>query len=149
VHEVAHQWWYSMVGNDQTLYPWLDEALTEYSVAVYEGFVGDQAGYDARVGIFRRQFIDFEATFGEVPIGQAVSAYSEDAYAAIVYRKGASFFDNLLQLLGPEAFRAGLQAYLMQYRYRVATPFDFQTVMEQSSGLSLDDWFNLWVGYSN
>jgi hypothetical protein len=37
----------------------------------------------------------------------------------------------------------------MQYRYRVATPFDFQTVMEQSSGLNLDDWFNLWVGYSN
>ena len=149
VHEVGHQWWYSMVGNDQTLYPWLDEALTEYSVAVYEGFVRGQAGYDDRLGIFQRQFTDFEAVRGVIPIGQAVSAYDVDAYSMIVYRKGGAFFDGLLQLLGPDAFRAGLQTYLSEYRYRVATPGDLQTVLEQSSGLELDDWFNLWVGYSN
>jgi aminopeptidase N len=66
-----------------------------------------------------------------------------------VYRKGAAFFDGLLQLLGPEAFGAGLQAYLADYRYRVATPFDLQTALEQSSGIELDAWFFEWVGYSN
>ena len=30
-HETAHQWWYSVVGNDEVSEPWLDEALTEYS----------------------------------------------------------------------------------------------------------------------
>ncbi len=24
VHEVLHQWWYSLVGNDQVNEPWLD-----------------------------------------------------------------------------------------------------------------------------
>jgi aminopeptidase N len=35
VHETAHQWWYSMVGNDQILEPWLDESLADYSEVVY------------------------------------------------------------------------------------------------------------------
>jgi hypothetical protein len=30
-HEVAHQWWYGVVGNDIYHQPWLDEALAQYS----------------------------------------------------------------------------------------------------------------------
>ena len=30
-HEVAHQWWYGSVANDQAAEPWLDEALATYS----------------------------------------------------------------------------------------------------------------------
>ena len=35
IHETAHQWWYGMVGNDEYKYPWLDEALTEYSTILF------------------------------------------------------------------------------------------------------------------
>jgi hypothetical protein len=34
-HEVAHQWWFGVVGNDQIDEPWLDEALTQYSTMLY------------------------------------------------------------------------------------------------------------------
>ncbi len=34
-HETAHQWWYSVIGNDEISEPWLDEALTEYSTVLY------------------------------------------------------------------------------------------------------------------
>jgi hypothetical protein len=34
-HEVAHQWWYASVGNDQAMMPWLDEALATYSEYVF------------------------------------------------------------------------------------------------------------------
>jgi Peptidase family M1 domain len=30
-HEVAHQWWYGLVGNDQYREPWLDESFAQYS----------------------------------------------------------------------------------------------------------------------
>src|ERR1041384_3632946 len=33
VHEVGHQWFYGLVGNDQYRDPWLDEALTNYAEA--------------------------------------------------------------------------------------------------------------------
>jgi hypothetical protein len=34
-HEVAHQWWYASVGNDQVREPWLDEALAELSTRLW------------------------------------------------------------------------------------------------------------------
>ena len=33
-HEVAHQWWYSLVGNDQIDEPWLDEAFAQFTTAL-------------------------------------------------------------------------------------------------------------------
>ena len=35
VHEIAHQWWFGLVGNDQATEPWLDEALAVYSEAIF------------------------------------------------------------------------------------------------------------------
>ena len=43
VHETAHQWWYGMVGNDEYTFPWLDEALTEYSTIL---FYDNNEGYN-------------------------------------------------------------------------------------------------------
>ena len=34
-HELAHQWWYGVVGNDVIADPWLDEALATYSSVIY------------------------------------------------------------------------------------------------------------------
>jgi hypothetical protein len=42
-HETAHQWWYSVVGNDPYLHPWLDEGLAEYSAFDYYRTVFGQA----------------------------------------------------------------------------------------------------------
>ncbi|MFD0636300.1 hypothetical protein ACFQ9X_36765 [Catenulispora yoronensis] len=36
-HEVAHQWWFGLVGDDQYRHPWLDEAFAEYSAEQFEG----------------------------------------------------------------------------------------------------------------
>lgn len=35
VHEVAHLWWFDLVGNDTQREPWLDEALANYASFVY------------------------------------------------------------------------------------------------------------------
>ncbi len=35
VHEVAHDWFYNMVGNDQGREPWLDEAMAQYMTWQY------------------------------------------------------------------------------------------------------------------
>src|SRR5690606_28129598 len=96
-HEVAHQWWYSMVGNDQTLFPWLDEALTEYSVALYYAYMDGEQGYNSIVQSFADQFTAYEQVAQQQQVGDAVSDYSEDAYGPIVYRKGAYFFHLLSQ----------------------------------------------------
>lgn len=149
VHEVAHQWWYGMVGNDQILYPWLDEALTDYSVALYAQMTDGAAGYQDYIEIFQADYTGYEAVAGSQAIGGAAPSYIQDGYSPIVYRKGAIFFHTLMQTLGFERFIEALRLYLATYRYRVATPFDLQNALEQSYGGQLDSLFLEWVGYSN
>ncbi|MFI2410620.1 M1 family metallopeptidase [Streptomyces sp. NPDC018947] len=38
VHEIAHQWWYGIVGNDQYASPWLDESFAQYANARFYGW---------------------------------------------------------------------------------------------------------------
>lgn len=38
VHEVAHQWWYGIVGNDEYASPWLDESFAQYANARFYGW---------------------------------------------------------------------------------------------------------------
>lgn len=148
VHEVAHQWWYSMVGNDQTLYPFLDEALTEYSVSVYWRYIGGEAGYEAAISAEQQRFESF-AGGAEMKIGFTPSDYNTETYSRIVYGKGAYFFHTLSTVLGQDIFLTAIQRYLSDYRYGIATPFDLQTVLETTSGMQLDALFLEWVGYSN
>ena len=35
VHEIAHQWWYGVVGNDEYNHAWMDEGLAEYSTLLF------------------------------------------------------------------------------------------------------------------
>jgi hypothetical protein len=39
VHEVAHQWFYSLVGNNQARDPWLDEGITSWAQARADGML--------------------------------------------------------------------------------------------------------------
>ncbi len=147
VHEVAHQWWYALVGNHQVDFPWLDEALTEWSVAYYAEATGGT--YQEYIDIFRQEYQQWESERGALVIGQPALAYETAAYSPVVYRKGATFFDVLRQTLGDGAFFAALRTYFERYQYAIATPFDLQTVLEEQHGAELDALFFEWVGYSN
>jgi hypothetical protein len=147
VHEVAHQWWYNQVGNDQPAVPWLDEGLAEWSMYVY---------FLRRYGLSRadqlRQLRWEMPVAGlanrnaDAPIGLPVKDYPRDSYETIVYGKGALFFATLRDEIGPEAFGNLLRTYLERYRWRIATPADFQSLAEEVSGKDLDALFAEWVG---
>ncbi|MFP4323808.1 MAG: M1 family aminopeptidase, partial [Anaerolineales bacterium] len=125
----------------------LDEALTEWSVALYaEDAYGTYAEY---IDIFRQEYQQWEQERGISVIGQPAPAYSTAAYSPVVYRKGAIFFHRLREQLGDAAFFAALRAYFTNYQYDIATPFDLQSILEAQHGAELDALFFEWVGYSN
>jgi hypothetical protein len=144
VHEVAHQWFYALIGDDQLLEPWLDEAAATYMTALYyekEVSSGRASGYLSDLRSLVRQQAD-----PDLPIGLPVEAYaSENEYAVFVYFKGALFFDALRGRLGEAAFQSFLKAYYEQELYRVASAADFQSVAEASCDCSLASLFDLWV----
>jgi hypothetical protein len=142
VHEVGHQWFYSLIGDDQLLEPWLDEAAASYTeVLYYEHVLGPQVLPDVLEQSWN--WLDF-ANDPTAPIGGSVDSYGDD-YGAIVYGKGALFFDALRRELGDDVFFAFLHAYYNRYVYGFATTAGFQAVAEETCACDLDPLFDLWV----
>jgi hypothetical protein len=148
VHETAHQWWYSLVGNDQTQHPWLDEALAQYSVALYIRDLEGEAAYDTALESFRYQYDNFiQANPDQVKvIGEPVVDYPGSAYFFVVYQRGPLFFGALEDAYGFEATLRLLQDYFIAYRYGIATPGDMLSSFEGSLGENLDALFAEWIG---
>lgn len=145
VHEVAHQWWYNQVGNDQVLTPWLDEGLTEFSMYLYyRGRYGEPVAERLRQLRWEIPVASVAARGADVTIGRPVRDYREH-YETLVYGRGALFFATLRDELGPAKFETLLRTYLQRYRWRIATPADFQAVAEEVAGRDLDALFNEWV----
>ncbi len=146
VHETAHQWWYSLVGNDQLDEPWLDEALTNYSVVVYfEDVYGPELAQMFVENYFVRNYEDIVNAGRDEAVGQPVAAFSEDQYGPIVYIKGPLFFHYLRQQVGDETFFAILQTYFRRYRYGIATPQGFLAVANEVSGQDITPLYEEWI----
>ena len=142
-HETAHQWFYSVVGNDQIDEPWLDEALAQYATLQYwedvEGAAGARGFRDSLEGRWER------VDFAEIPIGLPVAAYSAGEYGAIVYGRGPLFLEALEERMDEEDFDAFLQDYYQTHRWRIATTEDFHRLAETHCGCDLDLMFDQWV----
>ncbi len=143
-HEVAHQWWYGLVGSHSVHEPWLDEALATYSALInLEDIQGRQAGasllaiWKDTVGPRRP---------GDAPVNSSSLAFSTwGPYHATVYTRGALFLDELRAELGDESFFALLRRYQREYRYRVATTGDFLRLAQEVASRDMDPLFASWL----
>ena len=142
-HEVAHQWFYAVIGNDQLDDPWLDESLTQYATYLYfadTGSPGDANGFRQSL-VQRWQAVDG----AEIPIGQPVAAYEGAEYSAIVYGRGPLFFETLAMEMGEDAFDAFLRDYYATFKWDIATPLSLQALAEEHCACDLDTLFDAWV----
>lgn len=131
-HETAHMWWYALVGNDQALEPWLDEALCTFSeLLYYERYHPEAIGWwwDYRVNYYDPR--------GWVDSSIYTSGYR--SYRDAVYLNGAVYLDALRKEIGAEAFTAFLRAYATQYAYQIATTKDFFSLLKEYSLVDLSD----------
>ncbi len=145
-HETAHQWWYSLVGNDQIDEPWLDESLTQFTTALYYREQYGPQGVRGYVESLKDRYDRVKGTSNDKRADLPVGEYSERQYGAIVYGKAALFFNALYEALGDEKFDQLLQEYYTTYRYGVAYPKDFLKVAEGYVGKTkLDELLKEWI----
>ena len=143
VHEVGHQWFYSLVGGDQLDDPWLDESLTQFiTLQYYE----DQYGASGADG-FKSSLVSRWSRVGsaDIPIGMPVANYSGAEYGAIVYGRGPLFFVALRDKMGVDAFDAFLKEYTETLAWGIATPEYLQSLAETQCACELDELFEEWV----
>lgn len=111
-HEVAHQWFYALVGSDQLREPWLDEALAEFTA---HHFFSPLDLDTCAAGPVGRSAFEFPA----VP-----PASDCDGYTETVYRRGAVMVDGVRRLMGDEAFFAAMREYVADNRFSIASADD-------------------------
>ncbi|MEX2543088.1 MAG: M1 family metallopeptidase [Trueperaceae bacterium] len=143
VHEVAHQWFYSLVGNDQVSEPWLDESLTQYLTLRYFLESHGATGYKRfREGLMSRWA---EVDRRTVPIGSPVSDYGLSEYGAVVYGLGPLVVEWLAGMMERPVFDAFLRDYAHRFAFELVETDDFQSLAEHHCECELDDFFRDWI----
>ncbi len=148
-HEVAHQWWYGVVGNDVFEEPWLDEALTTYASSLYYQDVVGPGAYQGLVGYWTDRYDRLVQDGGDGPIIESLSYFenapNRSSYGGVVYTKGALFFKALRDELGDEAFFDALQNYYQENKYQIAEGAELLGYFEESNGESLETLYQDWL----
>jgi hypothetical protein len=144
-HEVSHQWWYSLVGNDVIREPWLDEALATYSSGIYAQELLGPAAYQALRSDWEANWRRARAQASAPITAPLEQFYNNSIYYGIVYCGGALFYDELRATLGDETFFAGLQAYFARFEYGVAKTEALLAIFEEVAGQELDELYDRWL----
>ena len=142
-HEVAHQWFFNLVGTDQVDEPWMDEALVQYATGLY--FL-DQYGQEGYEG-YRESWYDrwSRVELAPIPIGSPVSAYPGASYSAIIYGRGPLFVEALAREMGQEVFDRFIRAYADANRWDTAYPAELRAMAEETCSCDLSALFAEWV----
>jgi hypothetical protein len=147
-HEIAHQWWYNVVGNDVIDDPWLDEALTTYSSIIYYEFSRSGVEYGQVLDYFETEYDNVLSSGKDDAVTLGLDHFEElggKHYSRIVYTKGALFYHQLRQEIGDKAFFAALKDYYSDIKYGIASNEDILDRFEEFSEKQLDDFYTEWL----
>ncbi|HHU63056.1 MAG TPA: hypothetical protein GXZ32_02430 [Clostridiales bacterium] len=144
-HEIAHQWWFNAVGNDEYREPWLDESLARYcEVLYYEENYGRSHG-KIRFQNMQQGYIGTTDGRKGLKIGMSLDKYDEDTYFPTVYEKGAMFQHQLRSIMGDKRYFKALGKYYKEYMWKIATTKDFENIINGYTKKHVSLLFDHWV----
>ncbi|MFD5465142.1 M1 family metallopeptidase [Kitasatospora sp. NPDC127059] len=127
VHELAHQWWYGIVGDDQYHAPWLDESFAEYAMDVELGRTKE--GCTAAT--------PFQSADERLTDPMSYWDTHPDRYEAVIYDRGSCALHELRRLIGPETMSALLHDYARTHWYGVSTTTEFKAAAQAATRVDL------------
>jgi hypothetical protein len=126
VHEVAHQWFYGLAGNDQYRDPWLDEGLATYGESRVDGALAYQ----------RSRVLP---AYGRGHLGQSMAYWSRvdgSTYYLSVYVGGVQALGALADRLGGYGpLDCALRRYVRDRAYTVSRPGDLLATVKAQTGV--------------
>jgi aminopeptidase N len=148
-HEVGHQWWYAMVGNNQGEVPWIDESITSYAEGIYlrETYEDDEERYTDWLQSQRNSFNFFLGSGAEnLTMNRSTIEFPPFQVGILIYTKGRIFYSELEEMVGRDVFYQALNNYFLDMKYEITSAYDIMRHFEEASGQDLDAFFYEWVG---
>jgi len=145
-HEVAHQWWGQAVGWKNYHEQWLSEGLSQYFAALYVGHDRGPAAVRSLIADMRRTAMPILAQ-GPISLGYRLGHIQGEGrvFRAIVYNKSAVVLHMLRQLIGDDAFFAGIRKFYRDWRFQKAGTDDLRVAFEAGTPLKLGRFFDRWI----
>jgi hypothetical protein len=121
-HELAHQWWYGIVGNDEYNDPWLDEGFTDYATDLYF----DKTGAGCAV--------TWQSPAEKLTNSMAYWDGHTGRYGTVIYGYGKCTLHDLRRLIGDAKMATLLKSYAQAHWYGVSTVAAFKAAAQQAAG---------------
>ncbi len=117
-HETAHQWFYGVVGSDQSAEPFTDEAATDFLARHVMG--------QRRASRCSTDRLDL-----------SIYKYSSACYYEVVYIQGGNFLDDIRKRMGTTAFWRAMRAYVEANQYGMAPTKALLDTLDDNTTLDL------------
>ncbi len=123
-HEVAHEWWHALVGNDSIAAPAVDEPLAQFSACVvFRARAPNRAAPVCEFNTVKQYQLLRTLGAPDARADQATTDFaSSHQYGAVIYGKAPQLFERLRVVLGDETILSTLRRYAEANAFRMATP---------------------------
>jgi Peptidase family M1 domain len=140
-HEVGHEWFPMMVGQDEAAFAWMDEGFTTFheALAVNDFFPNRQHFEQPRTA-----YLTLAGRRGEAPLMRHADQMDDLQMGVAAYYKPGTLLRSLRAVLGNEVFDRAMRTYANEWLLKHPYPWDFFNTMERVSGRDLDWFFHPW-----
>ena len=147
LHEMAHMWFGDLVTMDWWNGLWLNESFATFmaTLAMAEATEFTEVQLNAFRSSVRAYRADERDTTHPIELPTPDTAAAFTNFDAITYSKGSATLTQLNHLVGPEAFRRGVSAYLTKHAYKNTTIDDFLNAIAESANQDLSTWAADWL----
>jgi aminopeptidase N len=138
VHELVHQWFGNYISHNPASDVWLTESMATYYAKLFERSLFGEAYYE-KDRLQEKQKALNQSETNDYPL-----AHSQGGVFRW-YQKGSLVLEMLRDEMGDEAFRKAITHYLKKFAYSEANSHDLLKAIHESTGLSLNSFFDQWI----
>ncbi len=150
VHEIAHQWWYGLVGNNQNTTAWIDEGLAEYSTAVFfedhpqygKNLTGTAEENIKAIEMFESIMDEYQVPYTRQMLLGPVGYKSASEYTINTYARGMLLFYNITTMVGHVNLNHALSKFATDHCFQFGTTYDLASTLEAELGHDLVKYLN-------
>ncbi|MGW2483083.1 M1 family aminopeptidase [Streptomyces sp. NPDC001571] len=130
-HEIGHQWWYGIVGDDEYNSPWLDEAFADYSTDLALNQTGTNCWNS----------VSWASSSEKITNSMAYWDAHSSRYSTVVYGYGKCALHDLRRVIGDSAMAKLLKDYATSHWYGVSTTAEFKAAAQAATATDLTSFW--------
>lgn len=163
-HEIAHNWFYGILANNERRYSWIDEGFTSFFENKYVDYYYPDMSFSQKLFNYNYRIFEWNKLPQKFEMelscnylmhenrAQAPSTHSEDMsldnYFIMSYYKPALALYSLEKYLGEEDFEEIIQGLYKSYKYKHIYPENIEFYLKSNTSKDLN-WFFEDILYSN